>query len=248
MVRGIWLGLVMVLIATPAAADIGEPVKIAAPASVASAPSYKFFKSGADRQQPGAYWNPCDTITYGIDFRSATKRGLSKTWEKRRWQSAIAELSAASGLRFTYVGQITTRAAKGRPASVTGVDIPITYGGSRSYRKALKGSIAGVAGVTWSGHRGARRQIDAGYVVIDADEIVRSISSWNQPFDARPAAQRKPDPVRALYLHEFGHALGLEHVGDNRQIMYPKLSTTRPDMLGAGDVAGLRKLGRQRCF
>lgn len=239
----------MVLIATPAAADIGEPVKIAPPASVASAPSYKFFESGAKPKQPGAYWNPCGTITYGIDFRAATKRGLNKTWEQQRWQSAIRELAAASGLRFRYVGQIITRPGKGRPATVRGVDIPITYGTAGSYGKVLKGSVAGVAGVTWNrGQRDGRRQIDAGYVVIDADEIVRSIPTWDQPFDARPAPQRNPDAVRALYMHEFSHALGMEHVGDKRQIMYPRLSTTRPDVLGAGDVAGLAKLGQQRCF
>lgn len=241
------VGLSLALLASPAAADVGEPVRVAGPASVQA--SYRFFEHRGDTRSPGAYWNPCRTITYGIDYRVAAKNGLNKAWERRRWQSVVAEMSAASGLRFQYVGAISTRPNGDRPSRVSGVDIPITYGTAKTYRKVLRGSIAGVAGVQWqrSGLKG-RKQITAGYVVIDAAEIVRRISSWNVPFDPRPASKRDPDTQRALYMHEFGHALGMEHVRDKGQIMYPTLSASRPDMLGRGDMVGLRKLGQQRCF
>lgn len=240
------LGLALVLITSPAAADIGKPVKIASPAS--AAPSYSFFEARSHGTDPRAYWNPCRTITYGIDFRAATKGGLTKVWELQRWQSAIDEVSRASGLRFQYVGDIKTRPVAGKPARVAGVDIRITFGTERSYPSALRDGMAGEAGVHWHPTGNGRKQINAGYVVMDVQDIAAHTAGWKSAPDSRPASERPTDTLRALYMHEFGHALGLEHVQDNGQIMFPTISASRPDSLGEGDLQGLRKLGSQRCF
>jgi predicted Zn-dependent protease len=44
-------------------------------------------------------------------------------------------------------------------------------------------------------------------------------------------------------LHELGHAMGLAHVGDTRQLMATVLPRTVTD-LQRGDRAGLVKVGR----
>ena len=238
--------LALGLITSPAAADIGTPVKIASPTS--ASPSYRFFEARSHGVNPRAYWNPCRTIRYGIDFRAATRHGLTKSSERERWQSAIAEVSQASGLRFKYVGQIVTHPAGGQPARVKGVDIPITFATAKNYRAALRGASAGEAGVHWRPSGNGRKQINSGYVVMDAQDIVLHTTSWQSAPDSRPASDRPADALRALYMHEFGHALGLEHVQDNGQIMFPTISASRPDSLGEGDLQGLRKLGSQRCF
>jgi hypothetical protein len=230
---------------SPAAADMSEPVKIASP--VSSTPSYHFFEARSHGSAPGAYWNPCRTITYGIDFRTATRHGINKAWEQQRWASAISEISAASGLHFRYVGEIATRPAGRQPARVSGVDIVVTFGTQRHYRAALRGANVGEAGVNWRSV-GARHQITKGYVVIDAEDVVSQTTAWQVPPDTRPAGERPPDLLRALYMHEFGHAVGLEHVQDKGQLMFPTISPSRPDVLGSGDLEGLRKLGSQRCF
>jgi hypothetical protein len=44
-------------------------------------------------------------------------------------------------------------------------------------------------------------------------------------------------------LHELGHAMGLDHVSNSRQLMYPMLQRNLYG-LQSGDKAGLYKLGR----
>jgi hypothetical protein len=247
------LAAVMLAVPAPALAaggDVGEAASVSAPISAAS--SFAFFESRS-ATRPKAYWNPCQTIRFAIDPSHARDAGMRPAWEIARWRSAVAEAASAMGVRMTYVGRVHTRAAKGRPARVPGVDIVITYGSARhsgaaGYGAALAGSTAGVAGVQWAPARRGNHRITSGYVVIDAKEAVAHTSTWTAPFDGRPVGQRASDPLRALYLHEFGHALGLEHVKDKGQIMYPTVSANRPDMLGSGDRAGLRALGSQRCF
>lgn len=243
----------MLAIPAPAFAgggDVGEAASVAAPATATS--SFAFFEPRS-ATRPKAYWNPCQVIRFGIDPSHALAAGMRPDREVARWRSAVAEAAKAMGMRMRYVGRVKTRAAKGRPAKVAGVDIVITYGSARrsgaaGYGAALAGSTAGVAGVQWATSTGGRHRITSGYVVIDAKEAAAHTSTWKTAFDARPATQRRPDPLRALYLHEFGHALGLEHVEDQQQLMYPKVSATRPDVLGSGDRAGLRALGSQPCF
>ena len=49
-------------------------------------------------------------------------------------------------------------------------------------------------------------------------------------------------------MHEIAHAAGLNHARGASQIMYP-MTTRKPAAFGAGDAAGLRKVGRAAgCF
>lgn len=225
----------------------------AAPA-VADGPGYRFFKTAGAPTRPGAFWNPCQTVRYGIDFTYAQRKGLRRSWERDRWRSAVAEVGDAMGVTFRYAGSVQSRSGGRYPRPARGADIVITYGrdarkGRYAYGRVLKGSVAGVGGVRWWGtSRPGRARIHFGYVVIDAADVMVHTSNWQAPFDSRPADQRPPDAVRALYMHEFGHAVGLNHVRDTAQLMYPQLQASRPDVLGPGDRRGLRKLGRQRCF
>lgn len=222
--------------------------------AAADGPGYRFFKNAGSPTKPGAFWNPCQTVRYGIDFTYAQRKGLRRSWERDRWRSAVAEIGDAMGVTFRYAGAVRTRSAGRYPRSASGVDIVITYGraarhGRYAYGRVLRGSVAGVGGVSWRAtKRPGRARIDGGYVVIDAGDVVVHTSNWQAPFDSRPADQRSPDVVRSLYLHEFGHAVGLSHVKDTEQVMYPRVQATRSDVLGSGDRKGLRKLGRQRCF
>jgi predicted Zn-dependent protease len=50
----------------------------------------------------------------------------------------------------------------------------------------------------------------------------------------------------SVVLHELGHALGLAHVNDASEVMYPEAQIKVTD-LGAGDRRGLAALGSGTC-
>jgi len=51
--------------------------------------------------------------------------------------------------------------------------------------------------------------------------------------------------MKAIILHELGHLVGLDHVKDESQLMYPE-NTGQVDY-GDGDRAGLARLGAGPC-
>ncbi len=50
----------------------------------------------------------------------------------------------------------------------------------------------------------------------------------------------------AVVLHELGHLVGLAHVNDTRQLMYPRAEAGRTTF-GPGDLRGLAALGKGAC-
>ena len=176
-----------------------------------------------------ARWDPCAPIHYVVLSRWAPATGRADL------AAALARISAVSGLRFVDDGDteeipLRTREAY-QPARYGKRWAPILIGWVPPSRTDL-GLGDGVQGVTMAIALGGRAggSIVTGQVALDADRRL--------PGGFGPGATEGE-----VLLHELAHAVGLGHVQDPTQVMYPQ-TTNSESQYGAGDRAGLAALGR----
>ena len=74
-------------------------------------------------------------------------------------------------------------------------------------------------------------------------EIVRGAIDIDKKLKKKKSQKRFPTSLRKeLYMHEWGHVVGLDHVDSRNELMFPNLMGNLTDY-GSGDKAGLRILG-----
>jgi hypothetical protein len=153
-------------------------------------------------------------------------------------REALRRLAEATGHRVVVQGHtdfVPTRAARTLP----GVELVIAWalpGGAPGASDILDEGQLGTGGWTSEGQRYDGRVVwraTAGFAVLDA---TRDLEPGFGPGLTRGA----------LLLHEVAHALGVDHVDDDTQVMSPVLQHRRdPVALGAGDLEALRRVGVQ---
>ena len=173
-------------------------------------------------------WNPCAAVDYRVNVQQAPA-ALAAV------QSAVGQLSKATGITFAYRGTTTyIPRANGWGSQPASLVIGFArhnglLGGSNlltsSYQLGEGGFQSSM--FSWAG-RITSYKITKGYVVLDTDGFNRA------------SAHVKT----AVLLHELGHAVGLNHARFSSEVMYSSVSNGGPDYYSAGDLAGLRKLGR----
>jgi predicted Zn-dependent protease len=75
--------------------------------------------------------------------------------------------------------------------------------------------------------------------------VVTGFVVMNVKYDADYRAGFGSGETRGeVLLHELGHAVGLQHVSDRAQMMYPSAIPRARAAYGKGDLAGLKKVGK----
>jgi hypothetical protein len=205
-----------------AAVGTVSPVEQPAPATAGWGPTY------VDELGRPARWDPCTPISYVVQAGWIPDAG------RRDLAEALRRLSEASGLRFVSEGDTDELPSRDRapyqPGRYGKRWAPLLIGWVPAGSTDL-GLGDGVQGVSLSVALPGREapHLVSGQVVLDASN--------------RVASGFGPGTTDGeVLLHELAHAVGLGHVLDATQVMYPQ-TTSSESQFGAGDRAGLAALG-----
>jgi len=193
--------------------------------------SYKFLATNDDGTPVG--YSPCRPLHYVVNTR------LAPAGAESLMEEAIGTIARATGIRFINDGPTTEEPSEDRDPYQ-----PETYGErwaplliawtTPEAAPKLKGQVIGTGGSTHYSFDGGPKTFVSGSLDLDAPQIAGELG---HPEGSAYAT--------AVILHELSHVMGLEHVNDPTQLMYPEIGT--PDGLAAGDLNGLYQLGRAAC-
>lgn len=191
------------------------------------------FLHVADDGSPVGY-DPCRPVRYVVRPDGMPDGGQALVAE------AAAILGSATGLVLEYAGPTDEVPAVERtliqPERYGDVWAPVLVAWSdETTMPELAGDVAGVGGsAAVPGADGRGQWLAAGRVVLDVADLGAMLG--------RPGGREQ---ARALVVHELAHVLGLDHVEDPGELMYP-VNAVRTD-LGPGDLAGLAMVGQVAC-
>jgi len=215
----------------PSAAPGPVPVAdaAAAPHAAATATATSFSLS-FNPDGSTVRWNPCSAITWKANLTLAPAGALDDL------EVAFARLSEATGMTFAYGGTTTTIPTDDwlggaeqdvivvawAPATLTDLWTETADGRGGWYAEGTSGD-----GNNWTW------RIVRGFVLIDPATTGTYAGGFG------PGLTRG-----ALLLHELAHAVGLAHIDDRSELMYPTLSGETVAAYGDGDLAGLAAIGQ----
>jgi hypothetical protein len=182
---------------------------------------------------PVAY-DPCRPIHVVLNHRMAPAGGTELV------QQALADVTAATGLRFVVDGPTSEVPSDDRAAYQEDrygdrwAPVLVAWSDPTELPD-LTGDVAGRAGSTAVASSGNGDHVYVtGTVALDGPQFAGIIAS------------RGPEEALAVIRHELGHLVGLDHVSDPTQLMYEQSMpgiTTFQD----GDRTGLVALGTGAC-
>ena len=190
-------------------------------------------------------WAPCvrtasGDVTQVIRYKV---RPAGHPGRVRLVKRAIARLHDATGLHFRYAGRtsyipqarvLTHRLRAHDMETHTGVPFVVAWarkGTQPGGSTLLTGDEAGVGSITW------RYSLRSDLRISDAAVVMR-----RGPTSLRPGFG-PGGTVGTLLLHELGHAVGLQHVYDETQVMNPVVGPWSPSRYADGDRRGLARVG-----
>lgn len=180
-------------------------------------------------------WDPCRPVRYVLDERAAPAGAAFLLTD------ALAEVQRVTGLVFVPEGATTEAPSPDRSPLQPGrygdrwAPVLVSWSDAGADPR-LAGDVAGYAGPqAVSGDGPGTRRYVSGQLVLDGPQLAEMV-----------AGSAGLARARAVVLHELAHLVGLDHVEDPRQLLYP---STTPLVVGfaEGDLRGLAAVSGGPC-
>lgn len=207
---------------------IGHP-----PYVPANAGTYEFISTQSGGDRPVAY-DPCRPIHVVTNNRAMPPGGDVLV------DLALQDISEATGLRFIADGPSDEEPSDHRPpvdkerygdrwapVLISWSDPLVTH--------ELEGDTAGIGGSQVMSKGSGDAVLVTGAVALDGPQF----AEFMRRYDGNTIAL-------AILRHELGHLVGLDHVSDPNELMYPA-TTGASTGFGPGDKTGLSLLGQGKC-
>lgn len=205
---------------------LGQPQK---PETASTA--YSFLATNPDGSPVG--YSPCRPLHYVVNAE------LEPPGAEGLVADSIATISRATGITFINDGPTSETPSESRDPYQRDrygdrwAPLLIAWT-TPDAAPQLEGEVIGAGGSTHFSFEDGPKSYVTGSLELDAPQIARDLD--------------RPDGAAytsAVILHELGHVMGLDHVQDPAQLMYPEIGA--PDGFAAGDLNGLYELGQARC-
>lgn len=193
--------------------------------------SYKFLATNDDGSPVG--YSPCRPLHYVVNA------ALAPEGAEQFVDNSIRTISEDTGITFIYDGPTTeapspTRAPYQKDRYGDRWAPLLIAWTTPEQAPQLKGPVIGTGGSTHFSFGDGPKSFVTGSLELDAPQIAEDL-------DRSEGAGY----ATAVILHELGHVMGLEHVNDPTQLMYPEIE--KPEGFNDGDLNGLYELGRAQC-
>ncbi|MSV73426.1 MAG: peptidase [Actinobacteria bacterium] len=213
-----------------------SPIRLtsAVPAVTGTGSTHHRFSDEQNDGSSPVTWSPCRPIHYVVRTAHAPPHGAAML------DQSFTRLSQATGLVFINDGDTTEPPVNHRstyqPERYGSRWAPVLIAWATADEVPDFGvDVAGEASVASVDTPGSGRAYVSGAVYLDPAKVTQMSTSMGE------------DVGRSVILHELAHLVGLAHVNDVRQIMWPRGNSARLTEYQTGDLAGLAILGQGAC-